>query len=175
MQALMRKHGMTNWGPVAANLGNGRTADDCKRHWHDVLAPKLRKARLSKAALVWTEEEERQMQALMREHGMNNWAAVAARLPGRDEQTCKRHWFDVLAPKLRADALKRREVQKMGGAAPAAAPRAITNAAADNAAAAAVGLGGAKAPLAKADSFGDDFDSDGSDMSTDYDSETDNT
>jgi myb proto-oncogene protein len=85
-----------DWVAVAA-LVPSRTNHQCRQRWlkglyHD--SPH----RIDK----WTPAEDAELTDTVKELGLNNWAAVAARVPGRINEQCRRRWVDCLdSPNLR--------------------------------------------------------------------------
>ncbi|KAL6645948.1 hypothetical protein ACP70R_017556 [Stipagrostis hirtigluma subsp. patula] len=48
----------------------------------------------------WTAEEDEALRREVRAHGGQNWAAIAAALPGRGAKSCRLRWCQHLAPEL---------------------------------------------------------------------------
>jgi hypothetical protein len=76
-----------DWVRVAA-LVPGRTNFHCRHRWLDSLDPDIGKGK-------WTPEEDAPLTEAVRKHG-NNWAEVAAMVPGRTKNQCRRRWVDSL-------------------------------------------------------------------------------
>ena len=65
----------------------------CRERWNNHLAPGINRGE-------WTSEEEAALVEAHKAFG-NRWAAIAARLPGRTENSVKNHWNATLRRKLR--------------------------------------------------------------------------
>jgi hypothetical protein len=65
---------------MAAQCGEGKAAD-CKK-------------------TPWTEEEDEALRRAVREHGRQNWAAIAGAVAGRGAKSCRLRWCQHLAPEL---------------------------------------------------------------------------
>lgn len=88
--------GAKNWKKIAQFVP-GRTQSQCRERWLNCLDPSLNLER-------WTEEEDSKLLAAIAEHG-HSWSKVAAHLPGRTDNHCRRRWKSLLpdeVPKLKA-------------------------------------------------------------------------
>jgi myb proto-oncogene protein len=47
---------------------------------------------------TWAAEEDTRLTNAVKEHGVNNWAAVAALVPGRTNVQCRYRWVNILDP-----------------------------------------------------------------------------
>ncbi|EES13945.1 transcription factor MYB25 [Sorghum bicolor] len=65
---------------AAAQCGEGKAAD-CKK-------------------TPWTEKEDEALRRAVREHGRQNWAAIAGAVAGRGAKSCRLRWCQHLAPEL---------------------------------------------------------------------------
>ncbi|KAJ1268686.1 hypothetical protein BS78_07G153800 [Paspalum vaginatum] len=65
---------------MAAECGEGKQAD-CKK-------------------TPWTAAEDEALRRAVREHGRQNWAAIAGEVAGRGAKSCRLRWFQHLAPGL---------------------------------------------------------------------------
>jgi len=65
---------------MAAQCGEGKAAD-CKK-------------------TPWTEKEDEALRRAVREHGRQNWAAIAGSVAGRGAKSCRLRWCQHLAPEL---------------------------------------------------------------------------
>ncbi|RCV31336.1 hypothetical protein SEVIR_6G174600v4 [Setaria viridis] len=64
---------------MAAECGEGKA--DCKK-------------------TPWSAEEDEALRAAVREHGRQNWAAIAGAVAGRGAKSCRLRWCQHLAPEL---------------------------------------------------------------------------
>ena len=76
----------TKWSDIAMRLP-GRLGEQVKARWSNELDPELRKG-------VWTKTEMDLLNEAQRELG-NKWAAIAQRIPGRSENSCKNRWYNA--------------------------------------------------------------------------------
>ena len=74
------------WSDIAMRLP-GRLGEQVKARWSNELDPELRKG-------VWTKTEMDLLNEAQRELG-NKWAAIAQRIPGRSENSCKNRWYNA--------------------------------------------------------------------------------
>ena len=44
----------------------------------------------------WSEEEDGRLRALVKEHGMQQWAQIAQSMPGRNGKQCRERWHNQL-------------------------------------------------------------------------------
>lgn len=79
--------GPKNWNKIAQFVP-GRTQVQCRERWVNSLDPALN---LSE----WTEEEDSRLKAAIAEHGYC-WAKVAACVPPRTDNQCRRRWKKIL-------------------------------------------------------------------------------
>merc|ERR1719446_518630 len=49
---------------------------------------------------IWTDEEDRQIAALVEVHGSKAWATIAAKLPTRNSKQCRERWHNHLDPEI---------------------------------------------------------------------------
>jgi myb proto-oncogene protein len=87
LKDAVQTHGGTNWDAISA-LIPGRTKRQCYSRWHDVLNPSidLTAGREGK----WTEDEDSKFKDAVHTHGSENCGAVAALVPGRTHEQCRR-------------------------------------------------------------------------------------
>ncbi len=76
----------TKWSDIAMRLP-GRLGEQVKARWSNELDPELRKG-------VWTKTEMDLLNEAQKELG-NKWAAIAQRIPGRSENSCKNRWYNA--------------------------------------------------------------------------------
>jgi myb proto-oncogene protein len=48
----------------------------------------------------WTMEDDARMAEAVKKHGVSNWAAVAALVPGRTNMQCRQRWVESLDPDI---------------------------------------------------------------------------
>jgi hypothetical protein len=89
-----------DWVAVAA-LVPGRTNAQCRRSWTLRLDPNINR-KLGK----WTAEEEARLTSAVKKCG-NDWVAVAALVPGRNNKVCRSRWAENLEPNTN-NAIQRR-------------------------------------------------------------------
>jgi hypothetical protein len=82
-------HGGKKWDATAALLP-GRTKNQCYNRWHDVLDPSIDRA--DNKTGKWTEDEVTKLRDAVRTHGGEEWAAIAALIPGRTKRQCGDRW-----------------------------------------------------------------------------------
>jgi hypothetical protein len=81
-----------DWVAVAAMV-SGRTNQQCRSRWTQVLDPSIAKKRAGE----WTPEEDAKLTEAVKEHG-KNWVAIAAMVPSRTNQRCRKRWTRHLDP-----------------------------------------------------------------------------
>jgi hypothetical protein len=98
LKDAVQTYGGNNWGAIAV-LVPGRSHKQCYYRWHYALDPSLDQAngRTGK----WTEDEDSKLKDAVQMHGGNNWAAIAALVPGRKQVQCRDRWHRVLDPECR--------------------------------------------------------------------------
>jgi hypothetical protein len=86
LKDAIQTHGGKNWDAIAA-LVLGRTKIQCYNRWHDVLDPSIDRTtgRMGK----WLEAEDSKLQDAVKAHGDQDWAAIAALVPGRTNKQCR--------------------------------------------------------------------------------------
>ena len=80
----MRAHGERSFSAVARHVPR-RDGPKCREKWTNVLDPSLRHG-------AWAPEENAALEARVQEHGIGAWSAIAAQIPGRTDDMCKRRW-----------------------------------------------------------------------------------
>jgi myb proto-oncogene protein len=85
---------MIEWHTLrkVATLVPGRTNKQCRSRWVDKLDP----ANVKKPD-KWSSEEDKKLTEAVKKHG-KDWVAVAAMVPGRTNQECRKRWFRHLDP-----------------------------------------------------------------------------
>ncbi|KAK7844724.1 transcription factor myb3r-3 [Quercus suber] len=94
--------GPKNWNKIAQFVP-GRTQVQCRERWVNSLDPSL-------SWSEWTEEEDSKLKAAIAEHGYC-WAKVAACVPPRTDNQCRRRW-KVLLPHEVPMLKEARRIQK---------------------------------------------------------------
>eukprot|EP00951_Prasinocladus_malaysianus_P014405 scaffold109615_cov50-Prasinocladus_malaysianus.AAC.3 len=93
--AAMQAELGNRWSAVAQHIP-GRTGQQCAQRWRHKVNPNIRKEK-------WTEEEDRHLEALVKEYGFR-WAEIARRCEGRTDQQCMGRWRRHLDPDIRRDS-----------------------------------------------------------------------
>jgi hypothetical protein len=88
--AAIGRYGLDNWQQVAHFVGSGRNRAQCSQRWARGLNP-----RISKKA--WSPEEERQLQALVKQYGKKSWAKIASIIGNRSDVQCRYHYRQTVA------------------------------------------------------------------------------
>jgi hypothetical protein len=94
--AAVKKHG-DKWVAVAA-LVPGRANAQCRIRWLKSLDPAIR-ATARKENILWSAEEDAFLTEAQKKHG-NDWARVAAMVPGRTNVQCCARWRKFLGPNM---------------------------------------------------------------------------
>jgi hypothetical protein len=97
LQDAVQTHGGKDWVAISA-LVPGRTRNQCAHRWHDAL--KQRIDQTNGRAGKWTAVEDNKLKDVVQKHGGNDWAAIAALVPGRTKSQCKSRWHAVLDPSI---------------------------------------------------------------------------
>jgi hypothetical protein len=82
-----------DWVIVAA-MFPGRTKKHCRDRWVGSLDPDITSGK-------WTVEEEANLTEAVKKYGDNNWVAVAALVPGRNNRQCRHRWVEGLDPNIK--------------------------------------------------------------------------
>lgn len=92
LRAAVMAHTDKNWKKVAEQLPN-RSEDQCSQRWQKVLNPEVVKG-------PWTEEEDKKVINLVKQHGPKKWSLIAQQLPGRIGKQCRERWHNHLNPNI---------------------------------------------------------------------------
>jgi hypothetical protein len=95
LRDAVQTHGDKNWAAIAA-LVPGRTKQQCRSRWIDVLDPII--GRANGRTGKWAEDEDSKLKDAVQTHGGKDWAAIAAMVPGRTKIQCRNRWYDALDP-----------------------------------------------------------------------------
>jgi hypothetical protein len=82
LKDAVEKHNGEDWAAISA-LVPGRTKTQCLNIWHNVLASKSDE--MTAHVDKWTTDEDSTLKDAVEKHNDNNWAAIAALVPGRTE------------------------------------------------------------------------------------------
>jgi hypothetical protein len=85
----VQTHGGKNWKEIAV-LVPGRTRIQCRDRWKDGLDPSINRA--NRRTGKWAEDEANKLKDAVQTHGGNNWAEIAALVPGRTAKQCGDRW-----------------------------------------------------------------------------------
>jgi S-ribosylhomocysteine lyase LuxS involved in autoinducer biosynthesis len=88
LTVAVKKHGK-NWAAAAAMVP-GRTNQQCRTRWVQTLDPANEKGK-------WTPEQDAKLTAAVKRLG-KKWVAIAAMVPGRTNQHCRKRWVQTLDP-----------------------------------------------------------------------------
>ena len=90
--SAIEEHGNSNWGAVAAMVGNGRTKSQCSQRYNRVINPNISKAN-------WSKEEEDKLLQIVAQVGNKSWTRVAAQFGNRTDVQC-RFKYNYLVKKI---------------------------------------------------------------------------
>jgi hypothetical protein len=90
LTAAVKKHGDKEWS-IIAPLVRGRTNEQCRRRWIDVVDLNTKRV-----TGTWTNTEDAKLTAAVKTHGDTNWVKVAALVPGRSYLQCRQRWIRYL-------------------------------------------------------------------------------
>jgi hypothetical protein len=88
-------HGGKNWVAIAA-LVPGRTKNQCRQRWQDVLNPSIAIEAGSRGK--WKAVEDSKLRDAVQMHGGKDWNAIATLVPGRTKSQCKNRWHNSWIP-----------------------------------------------------------------------------
>mmetsp|Transcript_41418 Transcript_41418/g.66553 ORF Transcript_41418/g.66553 Transcript_41418/m.66553 type:complete len:266 (-) Transcript_41418:845-1642(-) len=95
LQDAVAMNGPRNWKTVAVYV-KGRDHVQCLQRWNKVLQPGLVKG-------PWTTDEDNVLKQLVALEKIDNWASVAAKIPGRTAKQCRERWRLNLDPAINHD------------------------------------------------------------------------
>jgi hypothetical protein len=87
--AAIHRFGLDSWPAVSLFVGNLRTRAQCSQRWFRGLDPRISK-------VLWTDAEERQLLALVRQHGDRAWTRIASELGNRSDAQCRYHYHQLM-------------------------------------------------------------------------------
>ncbi|KAK2967052.1 hypothetical protein RJ640_015272 [Escallonia rubra] len=76
------------------------------------MAKRVKNGGLSTAALIkgqWTDEEDRKLIRLVKQHGVRKWAQIAEKMIGRAGKQCRERWHNHLRPDIKKDTWSEEE------------------------------------------------------------------
>jgi hypothetical protein len=97
LKDALQTHGDGDWVAVAA-LVPGRTRNQCRGRWKDVLDPSI--GGMTRRTGKWTPDEDDKLKDALQMNGGKNWGAIAALVPGRTKTQCYDRWKDALDPSI---------------------------------------------------------------------------
>jgi hypothetical protein len=95
LKDAVKKHNGEDWAAISA-LVPGRTEKQCWHRWHDQLRSKTDET--TARAGNWTTDEDSTLKEAVEKHNGENWAAIAALVPGRTKMQCRSRWQYKLFP-----------------------------------------------------------------------------
>lgn len=78
-------YGTENWKSVSQFLGSGRNRAQCSQRWTRCLNPRISKKN-------WSEEENKQLEELVRVNGDKSWTKISALMGNRSDVQCRYHY-----------------------------------------------------------------------------------
>jgi hypothetical protein len=97
LKDAVQRYGGNNWIEIVA-LVPGRTKMQCTNRWHYALDPSVDRTSLTTGK--WTADEDNQLKDAVQTHGINDWIAIAALVPGRTKAQCTNRWHYALDPSV---------------------------------------------------------------------------
>jgi hypothetical protein len=91
----LQMYGGKNWDAITA-LVPDRTKRQCSSRWHDVLKHSIDLA--TGPSGMWAIEEDSKLKDAVQTHGSNDWAVIAAVIPGRTKFQCWDRWKTYVVP-----------------------------------------------------------------------------
>jgi hypothetical protein len=95
LKDALQRHGSNNWTRIAA-LVPGRSKIQCSSRWHNCLDSSNTDQTPGRTGIRWTADEDNQLKNAIQRHGSNNWATIAALVPGRTKKQCSNRWHNNL-------------------------------------------------------------------------------
>jgi 3-keto-L-gulonate-6-phosphate decarboxylase len=92
----VKKHNGVDWAAIAA-LAPGRTKTQCYSRWHGCLLSKGDESTARNGK--WTADEDSTLADAVKKYNGEDWASIAALVPGRTIRQCNRRWQYVLDAK----------------------------------------------------------------------------
>jgi hypothetical protein len=89
LKKAIEMYGSKDWAAIVA-LVPGRTKQQCYDRWRKVLDPTLGTVNGTKGR--WTSDEDNKLKHSVQMHGGNDWAVIAALVPGRTKRQCHKRW-----------------------------------------------------------------------------------
>jgi hypothetical protein len=91
----VKKHNGNNWASIAS-LVPGRTKSQCTGRWQKILDSQENETAPCK--VKWSKEEDAKLTDAVVTRKGEDWAAIAALVPGRTKNQCTCRWHNVLDP-----------------------------------------------------------------------------
>jgi hypothetical protein len=85
----VKKHNGVDWAAIAA-LAPGRTKTQCYSRWHGCLLSKGDESTARNGK--WTADEDSTLADAVKKYNGEDWASIAALVPGRTIRQCNRRW-----------------------------------------------------------------------------------
>jgi hypothetical protein len=97
LKKSVQMHGGKDWAAIAA-LVPSRSKSQCSNRWH-VLDPSIAPTTTGRVGR-WGEDEDVKLLAAAQMHGGKNWKAIAALVPDRTNEQCRKRWRDAFDPSI---------------------------------------------------------------------------
>jgi hypothetical protein len=97
LKESVQMYGSKNWVAVAA-LVPSRMKSQCRHRWRNALNPSIDRSNVRSGK--WTEDEDLKLMNAVQTHGGQDWAAIAALVPGRTKNQCHVRWHNALDPSI---------------------------------------------------------------------------
>jgi hypothetical protein len=89
LKDAVQTHRGKDWVAISA-LVPCRTKNQCRMRWHDGLKPNI--TGLSGRMGKWAEDELTKLKDAVQRHGIKDWNAISALVPGRTRLQCRDRW-----------------------------------------------------------------------------------